>query len=255
LTDVDTIRYFGTDSNVVALHGFASTGQQFESFSRTLGRPISAPDLPGHGRSADADCQYHSVFSQLSEQLPSATPLLGYSQGARLAVAGVALRYIHPSALILISGTAGIEDDTEREERLVADNQLAEHILEIGLERFVDEWTSTGLTSLTHLPQDIRAEDHAIRLENTAEGLAAAIRGYGQGSLPPVWRKLDAISIPVLVVAGRRDRKYSDIGQAMTDAIGPNASLTIIESSNHNPMLDQPDTLAEEISEFLDRNA
>lgn len=252
---MDAIRYFGTDSNLVALHGFASTGQQFASFSNALGRPISAPDLPGHGRSADADCQYHSVFGTLSEQLPSGAPFLGFSQGARLAVAGVALRYLHPSSLILISGTAGIEDDTERESRLAADKVLADHIVEIGLERFIDEWTSTGLTSMTHLPQEIRSEDHSIRLENTPEGLAAALLGYGQGVLPPVWRKLNAISIPVLVVAGRRDRKYSEIGQAMTEAIGSNATLVVIESSNHNPMLDQPEALADEVSAFLDRNS
>lgn len=252
---MNAIRYFGTDSNLVALHGFASTGQQFASFSETLGSPISAPDLPGHGRSAQADCQYHSVFSGLSEQLPSGAPMLGYSQGARLAVAGVALRYLHPSALILISGTAGIEDDAEREARLASDSALAERIVGMGLEPFIDEWTSTGLTSMTHLPQEIRAEDHAIRMENTTKGLAAALVGYGQGSLPPVWRKLAAISMPVLVIAGRRDRKYSEIAQTMTEAIGSNATLSIIESSNHNPMLDQPQALADEISAFLDRNS
>lgn len=180
--------------------------------------------------------------------------MLGYSQGARLAVAGVALRYLHPSALILISGTAGIEDETEREARFASDSALAERIVEIGLEPFIDEWTSTGLTSMTHLPLEKRSEDHAIRMENTTQGLAAALVGYGQGSLPSVWRKLEAISIPVLVVAGRRDRKYSEIAQAMTEAIGSNATLSIVESSNHNPMLDQPETLASEISAFLDRN-
>jgi pimeloyl-ACP methyl ester carboxylesterase len=108
---------------------------------------------------------------------------------------------------------------------------------------------------MTHLPQETRSEDHAIRLENTTEGLAAALLGYGQGSLPSVWHKLESISIPVLVIAGRRDRKYSEIGQAMTEAIGSNATLSIVESSNHNPMLDQPAELAEEISAFLDRNS
>jgi pimeloyl-ACP methyl ester carboxylesterase len=41
----------------------------------------------------------------------------------------------------------------------------------------------------------------------------------------------------------------------MTEAIGSNATLSIVESSNHNPMLDQPAELAEEISAFLDRNS
>lgn len=243
------------ESNLVALHGFASTGQQFEAFSSVLGRPISAPDLPGHGLAVGADCQYHAVFGRLADQLPTGAPLLGYSQGARLAVAGVALRYLHPSSLILISGTAGIADDSEREERRAADIALAEHIRTVGLEAFIEEWTTTGLTSLTHLPMEIRSEDHEIRLQNTPEGLGAALEGYGQGSLPPVWHKLEAINIPVLVVAGRRDRTYSEIAESMTAKIGPNASVAIIESSNHNPMLDQPEALAAEISSFLDRNS
>lgn len=251
---MDEVRHFGTDSNLVALHGFASTGQQFASLSDVLGRPVSAPDLPGHGRATDADCQHLAVFGRIDDQLPEGAPLLGYSQGARLALAGVALRYLHPSQLIIVSGTAGIADDTERAARLAADSDMAQRIVDIGVEAFIEEWTSTGLTSMTHLPMDVRSADHAIRMENTPQGLGAALRGYGQGALPPVWAKLDSISIPVLVVAGRRDRKYVEIGQKIVDGIGSNATLAIIESSNHNPMLDQPQALADELSAFLDRN-
>ena len=251
---MDAVRHFGTESNLVALHGFTSTGQQFASLSNVLGRPLSAPDLPGHGRSSEADCQHLAVFGRIADQLPEGAPLLGYSQGARLALAGVALRYLRPSQLIIVSGTAGIADDGERAARLAADNEMAQRIMDIGVEAFVEEWTSSGLTSMTHLPRDVKEEDLAIRMENTPQGLGAALRGYGQGALPPVWTKLDAVNIPVLVVAGRRDRKYVEIGQAIVDGIGSNATLAIIESSNHNPMLDQPQALADEVSGFLDRN-
>lgn len=251
----DAIRHFGHESNLVALHGFASTGQQFASLSDVLDLPVSAPDLPGHGRSSAEDCRHLAVFQRLSDQIPEEAPLLGYSQGARLALAGVALRYLRPRALILVSGTAGIEDDEERAARKAEDDARADRILEIGVEAFVEEWTSTGLTSMTHLPREVREIDREIRLENTPEGLAAALRGYGQGTLPSVWSQLDSINIPVLVIAGRRDRKYVEIGQSITDAIGERATFSVIDSSNHNPMLDQPEALAAAISAFLDGNS
>jgi 2-succinyl-6-hydroxy-2,4-cyclohexadiene-1-carboxylate synthase len=248
------VRYFGTATNLVALHGFASTGEQFVALSELIDRPVSAPDLPGHGRSHAAPCDFQAVLRWLSDVTPPGAPLLGYSQGARLALAGTCLGYLHPSSLILISGTPGIEDESERVDRKNADEELATKIESMPIGDFIDEWTNTGLTSMTHLPRDVRSDDRAIRVENTPAGLAAALRGYGQGAMPSVWPHLPKLKVPALLVAGSRDRKYRDVALQTAEAIGPLATAKIIDSSGHNPMFDQPEELGELISGFLDGN-
>ena len=247
------IRRFGSGTPVVALHGFSLTGAQFSGLSLD-GVEIVAPDLPGHGQSPDADPDPEANLSVVAASIVSAAtgaPLLGYSQGARLALTLAARDMITVPMLAVVSGTAGIAEAADRQARARQDADLAAGIRESGVEAFVDDRTSAGLTSTVHLEAEARNRDRRIRLENTAHGLASAVVGYGQGVLPPVWHALHHIMCPVLILTGRDDAKYTTLGVRIAAAIGSNAELVTINDSGHNPFNDQPQATAAIIGGFL----
>lgn len=248
------IRTFGEGPPLVALHGFTLTGAHFESLAARIRRTISAPDLAGHGGSATEPSDFTAVVDSVVAHLESfgdPLPLLGHSQGGRVAI-GVAVRRPElVSHLILISATAGIDDDDVRATRKADDIALADRIVELGLEAFLDWWTADGLTSTASLPPEVRRRDLDVRRENTAQGLASAIRGYGQGSQPVLWDHLYDVRVPALVVAGERDARYTAIAERLQESL-PNATLRIVPESGHGPLLAQPDITAELVSGFLD---
>jgi 2-succinyl-6-hydroxy-2,4-cyclohexadiene-1-carboxylate synthase len=240
---------------VIALHGFTLTGEHFLPAADLLDRTIIAPDLPGHGASSAHSTDIDSVLATVETLLASPggpRPLIGYSQGARVALLAAVRDSSEISALVLVSGNAGIRDPHERQIRATADDELAKHIESIGLASFLDAWTTEGFASLSHLSDEYRAWDRSIRTANTAEGLGRALRGYGQGAQPSVWDDLQNLAIPVLLITGSRDVRYTEIGAEMAMLI-PEAESVVINDAGHDPLADQPEATFGAISSFLNR--
>ena len=250
------VRRFGNGPPLVALHGFTFTGEQFVSASSRLGHTIIAPDLPGHGQSADASTQIPDVIEFVASTIESVghpLPLVGYSQGARLALMTSLGRPDGISALVLVSANAGIADTNERATRAESDAVMAAKLSTMTIDDFLGTWTSTGITSTEHLSLEDRDADRAIRRQNTPQGLAGAVIGYGQGAQPSLWSQLHNLAMPVLIMSGGRDEKYSLIADAMANMI-PDVTRVTIDDAGHNPLLDTPDEAYGAISDFLDRH-
>ena len=133
--------------------------------------------------------------------------LLGYSMGGR-----VALYYaIHGnetlSGLLLESTSAGIQDETDKEERAQVDAARAK-VLEIaGLDIFVNDWEKLPLfRSQYNLAPEIRQSIRNNRMNQDAHRLAKALRDYGTGHMPNLWPHLSSIRIPTLILVGEKDK-------------------------------------------------
>jgi len=249
------IRRFGAGTDIVALHGFSLTGEQFSPIAASLDRRVIAPDLPGHGLSRTHPTDVDSVTAAIDvllEGFGKPTPLMGYSQGGRMALLTAIGDHSNVSDLILVSSNPGIDDSAERELRMERDHVLADRIRDIGVEAFIDSWTAAGITSLDHLDEAYRVWDSGVRSENSAEGLASALHGYGQGAQPSVWDEIGNLTMPVLLIVGGLDENYMSINDEMADLI-PGAELAVIEGARHNPLADKPDVTCQAISRFLDR--
>ena len=250
------IRRFGTGPPVVMFHGFSLTGEQFSPAAGLLDRTIIAPDLPGHGSSGSHPADVDAVTAAIDillDGLGRPTPVMGYSQGGRMALLSAIGDQSNVSALVLISSNAGIRDQTVRESRVERDHVLGDRIREIGVGAFVDSWTSVGITRLDHLDEAYRVWDRSVRSQNSADGLASALRGYGQGAQPSVWHELGSLTMPVLLIVGSRDDRYTSINTEMAGLI-PDAELLVIGDAGHNPLADQPEVTYGAISRFLDRD-
>ncbi|GMQ97928.1 MAG: 2-succinyl-6-hydroxy-2,4-cyclohexadiene-1-carboxylate synthase [Acidimicrobiia bacterium] len=248
------VRRFGSGPPLVALHGFTLTGAQFESAATLLSRTIHAPDLPGHGFSAGESADFSTTVSTVASMVSTfggETPLLGYSMGARIAL-GVAIDQPESvPALIVISGTPGIDEATQRNKRIVSDAALLETLRRQPVEEFLETWTSTGITDTSHLQDSVRATDRIVRGQNTSSGLADALAGLGQGVQPSLWSQLDRLTMSVLLVHGERDAKYTEVARRMSQSI-PDCHVIQIATAGHNPLLDDPEETYGEISAFLD---
>lgn len=241
---------YGSGERLVALHGFTYTGGQFAALAERIGRAIEAPDLPGHGRSAEVPTDFAFTIGAIARVIGSPAPLLGYSQGARLALAVALDRPDLVRGLVLISGTPGIRDAEARRTRVAIDAALAASIREMGIDAFLHAWTSRGITDTTHLPVDERDADLRVRSHASAHGLAAALEGFGQGMQPSLWDRLGQVTVPTLIVTGEEDTTYTAIGDEMRVTL-PDAERCVIPDAGHNPMLDALDATAAAVSGFL----
>jgi 2-succinyl-6-hydroxy-2,4-cyclohexadiene-1-carboxylate synthase len=233
---------WGEGPPLVLLHGFTGAGSAFDHLRDSLGGRFRCivPDLPGHGNTPPAT-GWDDALDDLRAALPREPLFLaGYSMGARLALA-FALR--HPSsvrALLLESGSPGIEDGAERERRRAEDEHLAELALREGVAAFVARWEEhPTLTGLRNLPAAAAAALHERRLRNSAPGIASALRHLGPGAQPPLWDQLPLLRVPTLLLAGERDAKFAAIAHRMVQRI-PRARLLLVPMSGHSPHLEAP---------------
>jgi 2-succinyl-6-hydroxy-2,4-cyclohexadiene-1-carboxylate synthase len=238
---------------IVLLHGFTQTGASWAPIVAELRSrsPIIVPDAPGHGGSSHVTADLWRTTDLLVETVGGPALWVGYSMGGRMALHVAVAHPDQVEGLVLISTTAGIDAPEEREARRAADDVLAERIRSEGTEAFLDFWLAQPLFST--LPSESAGRE--ARLANTPDGLASSLRLAGTGSQEPLWDRLAHLkerSLPVLLIAGELDRKYSDEAARMASAIGPTARVVIVDGAGHACHLEHPEVVAAAISAMVD---
>ncbi|HEX9994834.1 MAG TPA: alpha/beta fold hydrolase [Acidimicrobiales bacterium] len=228
----------GAGPRLVLVHGFTQDRRCWGPVAGALAEDheVVLVDAPGHGRSAGVPAGLEDGARLLGEAGGRAA-YLGYSMGGRLCLTLALARPELVTALVLVGATAGIEDPGERAARRAADEALADRLERIGVEAFVDEWLAGPL--FAGLPAWARFE--AERREGSAAGLAASLRLAGTGTQPPSWHRLGELAMPVLVVAGERDIRFSAAGRRLAAAVGPNAAFAAVPGAGHAAHLEAPD--------------
>jgi 2-succinyl-6-hydroxy-2,4-cyclohexadiene-1-carboxylate synthase len=172
--------------------------------------------------------------------------LIGYSMGARMALHAAIQHPQSMTGLVLVSGTPGIEDVSERASRVQADDALAQHIEAVGTSVFIEEWIRQPLFANSEFGDD----EIRDRCRNTAASLASSLRTCGTGQQEPLWTQLHTINIPVLLIAGSQDAKFTAIANQMHELI-PHSTLSILDNAGHNAHLDQPIAFGELANSWL----
>jgi 2-succinyl-6-hydroxy-2,4-cyclohexadiene-1-carboxylate synthase len=230
---------------VVLLHGFTNSGASWQpviSGLRERYRAI-APDIRGHASAGStAPVTLDAVIDDVAALTPGPFTLVGYSQGGRIAL-HVALALPHRvTRLLLIGASPGLADDAEREQRRLADERLAEQIECLPIDDFARQWAQTPI--LADIPPEVAATTHRDRLHSTPQGLASALRGLGTGALPSLWGRLPELHMPVALLAGERDAKFSALAHEMARCI-PRATVTVVPGAGHAVHLERPDAVVE----------
>ena len=227
-------------TELLFLHGFTNTGASWNDV--IAGLPGSyrahAPDLRGHGSaSAARPVSLEAVLVELDALAPHRFTLVGYSQGGRVALHAALAMPERVARLVLIGASPGIAAAEARAERRAADETLAAWMETVPIEEFVSRWAQTPV--LADQSPAVRAAVNADRLHNTTDGLAAALRGLGTGTLPSLWDRLGDVSVPVELIVGERDAKFRATAEAMATLI-PDARLHVVPGAGHAVHLEEP---------------
>jgi len=253
----------GEGPPLVLLHGFTGSGRSMAGVAGALEHEYEtlAPDLPGHGRSVggarEGGYRFDESIDALAATLEAAgharAHWLGYSMGARLALA-CALR--HPgrvASLVLLAGRAGIPDAAERAARRAADEALAARLESRGIEEFVDEWLAQPLfATLRALGPGFMADERRARLANDPRELAASLRALGPAAQPPLFAELPRVHVPVLLVAGALDARFVAAAHDLARRL-PQAEVREIADAGHAAHLERPAAFTAAVREFLRR--
>jgi 2-succinyl-6-hydroxy-2,4-cyclohexadiene-1-carboxylate synthase len=246
---------------LVLLHGFTGSAAGWGHYMDLLaeyGFRIIALDLLGHGKSdAPEDAQRYSIefcqkdilaALQASGVHKGQAIILGYSMGGRIALYTAFSGFFR--ALILESASPGLENPAEREERRTSDEALAASIEREGVPAFIARWECLPLfASQRTLPLECREALHRQRLQNNAMGLAQSLRGVGTGVQPSLYAQLPTLNIPVLLIAGELDTKFTAIAKRMAKAL-PQSQLHITPAAGHAVHIEQPQLFTSLVGDF-----
>ncbi|HEX4115302.1 MAG TPA: alpha/beta fold hydrolase [Solirubrobacteraceae bacterium] len=235
--------------DVVLLHGFGGTRGAWAGVEKLLPaeryRPL-ALDLPGHGEQTDVrpPITFEKCVASVLERSPKRFVLGGYSMGGRVALHVALQAPQRVKRLVLVSSTAGIEDEKERAARRKRDRRFAKEIEQGSIEDFIERWRSKPMFAQD--PPEVDALARADQACNRPSGVAAALRGIGTGEMQSLWEKLVELEMPVTVVAGHRDRKFVRTGERMVKLLPD--SLLHVTGGGHCLLFENPKNVAMALS-------
>ncbi|MBU2492819.1 MAG: 2-succinyl-6-hydroxy-2,4-cyclohexadiene-1-carboxylate synthase [Bacteroidetes bacterium] len=229
---------------IVFIHGFTGSSNDWNFIYDKLPDtflPV-AVDLIGHGKSSSPLELDHytpqAIVSQLNlifEYLGFDKIILcGYSMGGRAALYYAAKYPQKISGLILESASKGLNNETEKLERLKNDFILADKIKAEGLESFIKYWMSIPLfETLKNIPDEKFNALVKSKLNNSAVGLSNSLRGFSTGNMNIDLKNFNEYVIPVLFITGVLDEKFTNINKLFVNEFS-NAEHAIVFNAGHN---------------------
>ncbi|NNN19932.1 MAG: hypothetical protein HKL84_08795, partial [Acidimicrobiaceae bacterium] len=177
---------------------------------------------------------------------------VGYSLGSRHLLT---LCLKHPTnkwRAILSGVNPGIEDETEKLQRYLADLEIAKQLSgltndECGFYDFLSRWTSLAIFQ----PREAASEDLQTRISNRPECLAASLVNSSIGVQANLWPDIDRLQGNFTVISGGADAKYLQIAKRMESFMinhpGLSLNLKIIDGLGHAAIFDRPQILIDAV--------
>ena len=241
----------------VLIHGLGGRPSSWDKVVEELSdeSDVEALGLPGHGeraalRATDSfgDVAVH-LWQELAPGAGQSVHLVGYSLGARVAMAMREERPEAVSRLTLIAGHPGLRDEAERQARRAWDQEWSTRLRDEGIQGFVDAWENLPLfESQRRLASSVRASHRKRRLSHDALGLGWAFDVLGLGNMPSFWSGLQSADLPIDYLVGGLDSKYRAIGQELVGAC-KSARMRVAPAVGHDLVLEAPDWVAHQIAE------
>jgi 2-succinyl-6-hydroxy-2,4-cyclohexadiene-1-carboxylate synthase len=247
--------FLGEGEGLYAIHGFGGDAQDIAPFAEYFLKPIHSVRLPEDrgGDSWDPSSYTPSaLLSALKETLPFKSIVLGYSMGARLLLQFACHYPDHLKKIILVSGSPGISNSDQRRTRQLSDKKIINRINDMGVAEFFEWWSKHPMIKSQSQISDVYRKGMRVRRESRSpRELQSSLRGFGQGAMLPCWDKLKTLALPVCLLTGENDKKYSEIAKEMATHIRSSKHF-IVSKSGHCPHLEQPKSSAECILSWLE---
>ena len=217
-----------------------------------------ALNLPGHGspiadafdQPLDFDRALAGLIDSLDELTRDPVALIGYSLGGRIALYAALARPDRFRRVVLEGASPGIADPSERRARATLDDRRAETLLRDGIDAFVDRWYEMDLFQSVHAHPETFERMKTARKSQDAAWMAKVIREFSPGRQPPLWDRLGELAMPMMLIAGELDAKYTSMSQRMARRI-PSVRVEIVPGAGHNVHLERPERFAHLIQTFI----
>lgn len=245
------------------LHGFTGSANDWKVIADKIDKRFNkiGLDLIGHGKtSSPSDLKFYQI-DLIVEQIEEAirlsglnkVVLCGYSMGGRVALKFALDKQDLISGLILESSSAGIKKKNERLSRQQNDDELANFIINNSIEDFITRWLDQEIFgTIRRFSNEKIKRIKEEKMKNSRTGLANSLRGYGTGVMPYLGSELITIKIPVLLISGGLDEKFTQINQNLRKLF-KSAKHKIINNAGHNTHLEEPTKFISIVNQFLNR--
>ena len=246
---------------LVLLHGWALNLRVFDALAEALADDFTviAIDLPGHGRSAEAESLQREgwtlerVATQLAPRLPLASIVLGWSLGGQLALQFALQSPERVAALILVSTTPRFVAAPDWPQGIAA-SVLAHFAQHLGgdYRATVSDFLDLQVRGSREAPAALATLQSALfsHGEATAPVLARALEVLRQADLRA---RLGAIEVPSLVTGGQYDRVTPPAAARALAAALPGGRHHEFARCGHAPFLSHEAEFASLLRAFVTR--
>ena len=245
---------------VLFLHGFMGSSRDWKPVSSALGENFYcvAVDLPGHGDSLGLSSESYTMegsswalIGLLDELDVERSKVVGYSMGGRLALYFGLCCPERCSGLFLESASPGLSSAEKRAMRRQADEEKARRLESGDFDKFLKNWYRQRIFEPLARDEELLRQTIESRRRNEPGELARSLRGMGTGSQPSLWHELAGSQHPALVLAGKLDEKFVEIGGRMEDC-SPKIRFTAVPGAGHNVRVESPEAYLELLQGFLE---
>ena len=118
-------------------------------------------------------------------------------------------------------------------------HSIANHLVDVGVDTFLEEWIAPAVVrcATPTPPPTLPSDERTLRT-----GLASSLRLAGTGALVSVGNRLPELAMPVLVMAGERDTKFTAIGRQLAGS-AQRGTFESIAGADHAAHLQRPDAV------------
>jgi 2-succinyl-6-hydroxy-2,4-cyclohexadiene-1-carboxylate synthase len=143
----------------------------------------------------------------------------------------------------IISAHPGLEDASQRADRLAVDGEWIRRLIDDGIDGFVDAWESQPLfATQAGLPTAVLDRQRRRRLGQRPNGLAASLEQHGLARMPSFWGALTAFPGELTWIVGASDTRFLAIAREVVRR-HPATRLHVLPGVGHNPLLECPEIL------------
>ena len=109
------------------------------------------------------------------------------------------------------------------------------------------------IKSQDRIPDPYQQKMRRFRRTLNQTSIAHYLNVLGTGSMTPCWHRLTELNLPILLVTGEEDEKFTAIAQEMEDLIS-HANRITIPDAGHAACFEQPTLFANALDQFINEN-